>query len=245
MVFTLFAGCGNSTPEEEPTEIETTQAAEQVAVLDVISQTWMGDTVTYTVGKEITLDEFGRISIFEDRYDLIKCTYNSDGALEEVNFTYKNKDNKTGFEKWTYENKIPTGCTYEPNSYRSSRVGVYEVKTDDAGRIIEIIENNTLTDSEDGSTSTQTIKNEYTYDADGKIISNNYYSDGELDHTTNITYDENGNILVYSNIGADSGSEYLRFEFTYKMVDKGTYNVEGQNPNTTYSNWDHLLNHIL
>ncbi len=243
MALTLFTACGKGNESETTTLEETTEPIEQIAVLDTVKLTWGGSTKTYTVGKELTLDENGRISEFLDSKETVRCTYNADGILTEVTST-NNSSNKVATETWSYENKLPVSCKYTSNNYRSSRDTTYSVVTDDSGKILERTENNTYTDSDDGSKSSDTTKYEYTYDESGKIVSLTYSKNGKIDHTSNITYDENGNITVYSSKGSELG-EYLRFELTYKMVDKGTYNIEGQDSYTKFLNWDLFYTYFI
>lgn len=242
LALTAFTACGTKN-NESTTQETTTQSVEQIAVLDTITVIMGSSKKTFTVGKEITLDEKGRISNLATRYDTTTFSYNEDGLLFEAAST-NNDSGKTATEVWTYENKLLSSCTFTSNNYRSSRDATFNVVTDADGRMIELTENNTYTDSDDGSKSSDVTKYEYIYDESGKVASLTYSKNGEIDHTSTFTYDENGNITVYSSKGSELG-EYLRFQFTYKMVDKGTYDLDSQDAVTKFFNWDMLCTYFI
>lgn len=50
---------------------------------------------------------------------------------------------------------------------------------------------------------------------------------------------------AHANVGADNGSEYLRVEFTYTMVDADSVLPLETDPCTAFLNWEYMLNHIL
>lgn len=238
----LCISCAKTTPEQTDTQPQSSEIA-QVTVLDSLYINWMDEEKTYTAGSEITLDTFGRISQVVKRYEKLDCEYNENGLITKVTVTQKD-DGKTGYETWAYDGTAPASGSYEPNNIRSAKETVYTTTTDSNGRITEILADITLTDSEDGSVSQKIDKYIYTYDANGRVATIDYYSDEKLDHTTTLTYDEEGNLIVYSNYGSSLG-EYLRFEFTYKTVDAGTVNVEETDPFITVFNFESLSNHIL
>ena len=222
--------------ETQPVEID------QVSVLDSLDIRWAGEAKTYTAGSELTLDASGRIGQVTKRYEKLECAYNENGLITKVTIT--RSDNSTGYETWTYEGSAPVSGDYEPNNYRSAKDIVYSAKTDDEGRITEILEDITLTSAEDGSVSEKNDRYIYAYDADGRVASIDYYSDGKHDHTTTLTYDENGDLSVYSSRGSDQ-TEYLRVAFTYKTVDADSVSTAKADPFVTAFNFDRLLNHIL
>lgn len=155
------------------------------------------------------------------------------------------KDGTVGYETFAYEDFVPTAGAYDPNDgFHSSRETVISTVTDDAGRIIERTEKITFKDAEDGSISYRTDKYTMEYDENGRVVLMSYYSDGEFDHTTELTYDENGNILSYSNKG-ESGREYLRVTFSYTMVDETSVTPMEVDPYVVYQNWEYMIEHIL
>lgn len=267
MLLTLFVGCGNSS-EKEP-EIDTEAFKEafaeqeaasaaavevpaeepepevpQVAVLSEITVYWLGDADTYTVGSDLTLDESGRIVAIQKLYSDIACTYDADGALIEAATTQD--DGAVGYERWTYVDKQYTEYNYDPNDgFHSLRNAPVELTLDDAGNVIAMLQNMTLTDAEDGSVSYRMDQYEFTYDEAGRVSTATYYTDGEADNTATFTYDENGNLLSCSHVGADSNSEYLRFAFTYTMVDETSLTPVEIDPFTAYLNWHHLSTQLL
>ncbi len=231
----MFAGCGGEEPAPEPDPVP------QVAVLDSFTLTWMGDSKTYSVDSgKLTIDEAGRVATIVKTYDTINCEYNADNALTKAYIT------DGAFETWTYEGKVPVTDIFDSNGgFRSNRDTTIETTLNEDGTIAELVENIKFTDSEDGSVSYGTNKYVYTYDANGRITSVDYYSDGEKDHTTNLQYDENGNILSYANVGADSGSVYLRIDFGYVMVDETSVTLTETDPFTTVYNWESLLGEFI
>lgn len=260
MVLSLFAGCGQSEeaaqPEaeaaqneapEKPEEIEVPEVPEekpQVAVLESVTIYWLGDAETHTVGDDLTLDESGRISGLAKLYDTVAFQYDENGALVRVEVT--DDEGSVGFESWTYTDGLLTASEYDPNDgFHSLQDVTVETVCDDAGRVTMITEYTTYTDAEDGSVSQETNVYELTYDEAGRVSEVACTLDGEADHVTQVTYDENGNMLSYVNVGADSGSEYLRVEFAYTMVDEDSVSAPETDPGTAFLNWEYMLNHIL
>ena len=234
----VCVGCGEQ--PEAPTKPEEPA---KVSALSEIAVTWGGKTKTYTVGSNLSIDESGRIVEIKKASETINAEYTPEGMLSKVTIT--KTDGKVSSDSWTYQGKSPVENTYEPNDgFRSSRKTTYTVQTDDNNRIVKSTMNNTYTDAEDGSTSTDVTENVYTYDANNVLTSVDYYSKGEKDHTTNITYDADGNITVYSNVGDNLG-EYLRVEFTYAQVDASTITPIEQDGYTIFTNFSDLLEAII
>ncbi|MBQ4556336.1 MAG: hypothetical protein IJA60_01645 [Clostridia bacterium] len=254
MVSMIFVGCGETVVELPEQIVETTTynitaaettvvvAPEQVAVLDTIGIEWISDD-TLVVGEDVLTDEFDRIISIKSRYETDDCEYNDDGYLTRVNIT--NDDGSVGFEEWTYENMIPVSVKYDPNDgFHSMKDIKIDTKLDN-DRIVELIENITYTDSEDGSVDNGVNKYEYEYGEDDRIVSVKYYSDGELDHVTKLTYDEDGNLTEYTNVDPENNRAYLSISFTYKLVDKTEVDLVEKGSFVYFYNFENLLNYIL
>ena len=250
MLTSALAACGQQkaptmdTDTQETTE-PTTEPKPQVQVLSGFTYRWTDGPKTMTVGKELTLDAFGRLAGVEKRYDTLGFQYDDTGKLVRLEMTDK-EDGTVGYEEWTYTDGLLTARYYNENDgFRSIQDAKVTTKLDEAGRVIELTEKITYTDPEDGSKDSGTIRYEFEYDANGYVSAARYYNaKGKLDHTTNLTYDENGNLLVYSNVGSSAG-EYLRFEFTYEWVDADTVQESQVAPFDYYWNWDSMIGQIL
>ena len=243
MVMVIFTGWGEKAPVEPETTEPTTEAKPQVLVLDSVTYNMLGSDKTFTVGKQLELDGSGRIASLKKTYDSISFQYNDVGAIVRADIT--DDKGEMGYETWTYVDGIPTERISDPNDgFHVKHERTITSKVDENGRIIELVEDDLQTDPEDGSKEREEIRYEYDYDADGRVSAIRYYDDNELDHTTKLTYDDNGNILVYSNVD-DDNSEYLRFEFTYKSVDADTVTTDNADNFTKVLNWEYLINHVL
>ena len=226
--------------EEEPVAEEKPQAL----VLSEIHCTWMGDSESMTVGSDVTLDNYGRIIGLDDVYDTTAFLYDETGKIVRTEVTAKD-DGTVGYEDWVYTDGLMTERHYNENDgFRYLQDTVVTMTTDDSGRIMELYEDITFTDPENGAQEWGSNKYEFDYDANGYVIAVRYYSDGELDHTTNLTYDENGNLLVYSNVGESAG-EYLRFEFVYESVDADTVETFDTDPFDYFLNWEKMTEYFL
>ena len=234
----LIANSGNHTQKnlvELPEKV-------QMPVLDSIKIDWVFNS-TYTVGKELTLDSVGRIKELSTIHETTEFSYSDNGLLEKVTVTQKD-DGKVGYESWKYDENKPVSSVYEPNSFRSSNKTVYTTKTDENGRVSEISANITLKDSEDGSTSKRKDKFIFSYDENGRVSSYKYYTKNKLDHTAFLSYDDHGNITVFSCKGS-GGKEYLRIELSYKMVDSASEDALKVDAFNQIFNWEKTVEYLL
>ncbi len=256
-VLALCGGCGGgsdapdadvqppaqtSTPTPSPTPTPT--PVPQVAVLDGITVTWSVEDAEYTAA-DMTLDEAGRLAHLTKKHETLDFTYDANGSLTKVDIT-ENDDGAVGFQEWTYEDRIPTTSTLRPPEgiATSARDTQIETTLNDVQQVAT--QTMTTVHTSDGESETRVTRYEYRYDENGRVTSADYYSDkGNLDHTTNVTYDDAGNILSYSNIGAESGQEYLRLDLTYKMVDATTVAPVETDGFTVFNNFVSMLDHIL
>ena len=232
MLLALCVGC-----QSEP---------KQISVLDSMSVTTMTEKgKVYTVGDNLSVSGIHQITEIQHRYDTVNVEYNESGLVTKVNTT-DNDDGKVGYETFTYTDNLVSERDLNPNDgFRYLIKTEVEYEFDADGRVVKKVEYNTKTDLEDNSVSTDTNTLEYAYNELGQVEKINYYIGAKLDHTTTITYDENGNITVYSNSAASYG-EYMRIEFTYKLVDESTVeNVTVLDPFIYYMNLELLINHIL
>lgn len=241
-----FSEATSEATEDTAEEIheEVPELIPQVAVLETFSVEWLGRTDTYEVGKNLVLDEYGRISQIIKRSETVFCTYGENGELVKASST---KDDVEGaFQTWNYENNEPTSSCYDPNGgFRSRRDTTFEIHSDEEGLIQSLAEKIKLTDSDDGSISYRDDLYEYSYAENYWIDSIAYYSKGKMDHTTEITYDDDGNILSYVNVGADSKEAYLKIQFTYKMVDGNSITPMDKNNFIELFNWESLLSEFI
>ncbi len=251
----LLVACGGektNKPELDPTnepvkpdpveEGQPQEQVKQVSVLDTVTVFWLNEKHTYTVGEQMNLNAYGQISRIQLKYELSEIEYGDDHLITFVSNTHSN--GKIGTEQWTYEDGMPASNTYRPNNIYSNRDTVYEIKRGADGSVTEIIEKNTLTDSDDGTVKERVSGYEYTYDGDGHIDHLEYYVNGKVDHTTDITYNEDGNMTVYSSVDPSNGKEYLRVEFTYKDIDDNGV-VIPLDGFTVVFNWSNLLSYFL
>lgn len=234
-----FSGCKSETNVTVEPEVK------QVSALNEIKITWMGKTTSYTVGSKMTLNEFGQIYEIDKLYNDYSMEYTEDGAIKKINIL-KDDPEKNGYKTVDYENGIPVSSEYSPNDgFRSSKKSTITVEKDTNEQIIAMEEKNVYTDAEDGSTSRDVTKYEYEYDQNGKISEIKYFKDGKLDHTTQIGYDENGNMIKYANVGASNNSVYLSVEIIYEMVDETTVSPKDLDNFTAVNNFEIILNQIL
>lgn len=245
MLLVIFAGCGGNGGNQEITTTEpTTEAKPQALVLNSITYQWMGSTKTLTVGQQLELDEYGRIKTFKDGGDVISFQYDDAGNLIRIETAYE--EGKIGYENLTFVDGVFTERKYDANNgFRSLQDAKITVEKDSTGRIVKWIEDVKYTDVDDGSIDYKELRYECFYDDNGLLNSVDYYSADKKDHTSNMTYDEKGNLIVFSNVGADGGNEYLRFEFEYTMVDADTVKVQETDNFTAMFNWEYMLNHII
>lgn len=230
MMFTLFAACGNKQEEPAP-EI---QEPETVDILDTVVFTFNGKPTTYKVNEKMTTDGYINITSISDYYDSTEFSYNADGEFVKAVKT-KNDNGTTEKEEWTYENGVAVSGTYRADTFYSDRDITVTSKKDDSGRIVKVTENIVLKDKDDGSVENRTDEYEINYDENGRVVQVDYYTKGALDHTTYITYDANGKMLSYSNVGSRLG-EYLRLDFTYIPTDAAGVTVTETDPLTYFFN---------
>lgn len=243
ILFSLCAcGSKNETPPKEtiePKEVST------VSVLNEVNISWNGKTKKYVSGDKMTVNESGQIAKVETLYTDYSFEYGNDGLLQSA--TLKDKDSdKSGYLTITYENGLPVLYELNPNDgFHSSKNAAVTTEKDADGRVITVYENNTFTDAEDGSTSKSVTKIEFEYDENSNITTAKYYRDNKLDHTTVITYTENGDMASYQNIGADKNNTYLSVEFVYKSVDESTVKIKEIDSFAAFYNFEAILNRIL
>lgn len=221
---------------------------ETVIVMDEIIVSWLGST-TYTNGSNLSINEFGQISelVKESNGERCRFEYADDGSVCEMNSVWNGFSGLiTNQTEILYENGIPNYLEYKTTSpVKASKKTKISSETNEKGQITTLSESVTYTDPKDGSVRHGTDKNEYIYDGSGKVVSIKNYSDGKQDHTTVITYDENGNLLEYKNIAASDNSVYLSVKFVYKLVDKNSVKSKNIDNFTTVYNFTEMLNYIL
>lgn len=237
--------CACSNNSDEANSTPSRSETKQTLVVERIDITWNGKTKSYTNGSNMTIDDFGQISKIKQLYKDYSFEYKNDGFIEKINIINEDPE-KTGYETFSYENGNPNYCEYNPNDgFRSQRKSTIATETDGSERIISITENNTYTDADDGNISYDTTKYEYEYDVNNNITAIKYHKDNKLDHTTEITYDANGNITKYSNIGVSNNSTYLSVQFSYKSVDESSVKIKDTDSFTAIYNFEMILKHIL
>ena len=235
----MFAGCSHSNNAQVDNKTEHTQ---KIYPLMKIKTTYMGETDVYNVGEGFSIGDNGLISEIIHKSETATFSYDDKGHLVNVNVKNKNTG-KIGYEKWTYNGDLPTDVDYDPNNTRNKRQATIIFTKDANGNVTETIENNTFTDSK-GKTTKGTWKHIFTYDANGRVTSGKYYSNNKLDHSFKVTYDANGNILVYSGINPSDNSEYLRVEFTYDTVEKAVTKT-ATDPFAKFYNFLNALEYLL
>lgn len=235
----MFAGCSQSDNTQVDNKTEQTQ---KIYPLKKITTTYMGEIDVYNVGEDFSIGDNGLISEIIHKYETAAFSYDDKGHLVNVNVTDKDTG-KIGYEKWTYKGDLPTEVDYDPNNTRAKRQATITFTKDANGNVTETIENNTFTDNKGGITK-GSWKHTFTYDATGRVISGKYYSNNKLDHSFKVTYDANGNILVYSGIDPSDNSVYLRVEFTYDTVER-TVTETATDPFTKFYNFLNALEYLL
>ncbi len=250
----LFGGCGGEKlPAESEIEIpaesesEPEAEPEQVPVLCGIDTYLiiLNEENSFNVGKNLSTDEYGRVSSIEQMYDISEFTYDENGFIVGVSTTDKD-DGTIGTESWIYEGGKPFKNECNPNDgFRYSRITDFETNTDENGSVIELIENETFTDPEDGGVSYGVDRYEFEYDESGRVVFSKFYTDGKYDHYTVLTYDEYGNLLSYSNRDPETDREYLRVDFRYELIDETEVLFKELDPFAYYCNMLFSLNYIL
>ena len=231
------------TTEMPTTEMPTTEPIVMVPVLQAIKVSWLDD-YEYTVGKNMEINEFGQIKQVMKRYEIIDVLYDEEHRVSTVNITDKD-DGTVGYESFSYENGIPVKAERDlKDGFTYTYVKDITNEVDDAGRVVKVVENILYTDPDNGTTKKEIDIYEIEYDDNGYVTQFAFYSDGDFDHTTEITYDEYGNVLVFSSKGSD-GSEYLRFEFSYELVEEGSVTPITLDPFTIYQNVEYIVGPIL
>lgn len=231
------------TPEPVTPEPTDTPEPKKVTVLDRIVIYWLGSTYTYKVGEDIELDDFGQIVRFEDKYDVLTMEYDDDHHLTKVFITSK-KNGSVGYQEWELEDGYPVSGKNDPNDgfhYMHSYVFRSQVEE---GKLVELVENDTMVDPKTRETDRRITDVKYEYNGSGIPSSLVYMIDGKTDHFSLFTYDGDDNLTVYSSIDPEDGSEYLRFELSYRTVYDDSLN-RVEDAFTRFDNFDKLINHIL
>ncbi len=238
LISVAFSGCEKANNEAEPQK-------EQVAVLNTIRTSWLGDVENYIVGEDMSINEFGQIIELIKLYDDVGIEYNADHTLSKVKVTDKD-DGTIGYELWNYENGMAISGEADPNDgFHSSKKYDISTKEDADGRITELTESIEYKTAKEGKISHSIIRYEFEYDTSEKITSVKYYIDEKLDHVTKLSYDNDGNLIKYSNVDPKNSNLYLELEFTYKKVDADSVTILEQNSFEVFFTWTRLINHIV
>lgn len=252
MCASLAACGGDSVPQEPevvpiegPVEEPPVEPIEQVSVLARIDieASYLSDK-TYITGTDMRINDLGQIVELSGKDDTTTFAYDEQGNLVEVKVT-DNDDGSVGYGKWNFEDGSPVSAEYDPNDgFHYSKQYVYELEKNENSQVSAMTSRITYTDPEDGSVSKDEDRYEYEYDEGGRVSELRYFSNGELDHTTYMTYDDDGNLLTRSYVG-DGMGEYLRVSFSYQSVDETTDAVCVVTGFTEAFNWERLLAYLL
>lgn len=242
---TFLCACGGA---EQETANEPAEPIKQVPCIYKIEITRIHDTYdevnVYTVGENISLNNYGQILQVEKQYNIIDVVYDENNLISMITETDKDEGG-IGYEYFTYDNGMLAASQFDPDSdYLFSNEIKTTYETDADGQTIKKTDNVVNTDPQDGSKKKSICTEEYEYDENSRIVLLKYYSDGDFDHTTEFTYDENGNLLSQSYKGSD-GNEYLRIDLSYAMVDETEVSLLNPDNFTLFTYWDCLIGHIL
>ncbi len=193
----------------------------------------------FNVGSDLELNESGLISGVKKSSSEYEITYNDDFSISKLQIV-----GTDGGEEWEYvDGKLSSGIYDLKNGFRSRQEKIYSVETDDLGRVTKLTLDITFTDPSDGSVTQGSTRYDFFYGEDGRISSIDYYAKGSKDHTVHLTYDEAGNLLVYSCVGS-TGGEYLRVELTYTESDGTVIPADVDNFTNVY-NLQSILEHLI
>lgn len=217
MILCLLCGCAskdedNNDNKKETKEVETQPL--QIERLSSIDVKWVSDKHY----DNLELNDAGQVVSIEKLYDVIEWVYLENGLVSRVEITDK-QDGNVGFESWEYENDIPVSSNRNLNDgFTYLRDSTFKSTLDSDGRVSVLEENITNTDPENDEKSTSVQIMNFTYNTDGSVAMVEVTIDGEMDHITKLTYNDNGNLITYSCTGDELG-EYLRFDLTYETVE--------------------------